>query len=178
MIAIRNRDIHSSIDSNGTVTVKIELCGKIINVPGEGAVRDGQLKRARQARIITIPKFAHHAIIRRQQFVGHHPDTLLFATSTGRARSVSNIERLLRTFRNDNKQAIVEELGIPLDEFTWKLFRRTAATIVDEDGGIALASSLLGHASQQTTERHYRVRHPEVNPQTATILDLKIQSGV
>lgn len=174
LLAYRRCDLTDTRNpANGKRVVTVDLCGKIVDAPGEGPVREPYPKHRRQSRIITLPEFAHHAIDRRLHHIGSDPEALLFATSTGRPRSESNLQRLLRTFRNDNREYIETTLKIPPNEFTWKLFRRTAATIVGEDGGLSLASSLLGHATESTTERHYRVRRPEVNPQTATILNAR-----
>lgn len=177
LLAFRRCDLTDTRDpQTGTRVAKLYLCGKIVNVPQQGAVREPHPKRRSQSRIITLPEFAYSAIDRRLTLTHHDPEALLFATATGRPRSVSNLERLLRSFRTDHRQEIELDLGIPFDEFTWKLFRRTAATLIGEAAGISLASSLLGHAQEATTERHYRVRRAEVNPQTAAILDEQLKS--
>ena len=84
--------------------------------------------------------------------------------------SVSNDERLLRTFVEDHT-AELTELGVDVDEFTTHLYRRTTATLVERAAGITLASRLLGHANEQITRASYVVSAVEVDPITIDILD-------
>jgi integrase len=84
--------------------------------------------------------------------------------------SVSNYERLLRSFVDDNREALVA-LGVEVDEYTTHLYRRTTATLVERAAGLTLASRLLGHANEQITRASYVVTAESVDPLTADILD-------
>ncbi|MFC8681539.1 hypothetical protein ACFT30_08450 [Microbacterium ureisolvens] len=83
---------------------------------------------------------------------------------------VSNYERRLRTFVDDNSAALTV-LGVDVEEFTTHLYRRTTATFVERAAGITLASRLLGHANEQITRASYVVSAVEVDPVTIDILD-------
>lgn len=50
-------------------------------------------------------------------------------------------------------------------------FRRTAATAINETGGLLLAAELLGHSDPRITVQHYIRRNEAVNPATADLLD-------
>ncbi|UOR02397.1 hypothetical protein MUN77_03515 [Leucobacter allii] len=84
--------------------------------------------------------------------------------------SVSNYERLLRSFIDDNREALVR-LGVDPDQYSTHAYRRTVATQIERHAGITLASRLLGHASEQTTRISYVVSAEEVDPSTAEIMD-------
>lgn len=168
VLALRRCDVVLEDSSRaGTAVIR----GKIVQVKGQGAVRENFPKQRRQSRTISLPEFAIAAVRRRLAICGASDETLLFETSAGRPRSVSNLERLLRTFRDDHADRIEREIGVPPSEFTCKLFRRTAASAVDQAEGTDLAALLLGHADPQTTRRHYAVRLPIVPSRTAAILD-------
>lgn len=136
----------------------------------EGLRRKPAPKRTRQKRRITMPALAASSV--RQQLAGanREPEAFLFATKTGLPLSVSNFERLLRTFAKDRQRAL-REAGIDVDEFTTHVFRRTAATVVEAAAGITVASRLLGHANEQVTRTSYVVSAEMVDPVTATIMD-------
>ena len=100
----------------------------------------------------------------------------MFATKSAQPYSISNYERLLRTFVKENEGAI-RNAGIVFEEFSSHLFRRTAATLVERAGGISMASRLLGHASEAITRANYVVTAEMVDPMTATILNAAVESG-
>ena len=97
-------------------------------------------------------------------------EAFLFPTKTGRPMSVSNYERLLRSFVDDNREALAR-LGVEVDEYTTHLYRRTTATLVERAAGLTLASRLLGHANEQITRTSYVVTAEQVDPVTVDILD-------
>jgi integrase len=136
----------------------------------EGLHRKPAPKRIRQRRRIALPALAAEAVRDQLVSTGEAANAYLFTTKTGHPLSVSNFERLLRTFVTDNELAL-KEAGIDVDEFTTHLFRRTAATIVESVAGISLASRMLGHANEQVTRASYVVTAELVDPVTAQILD-------
>lgn len=71
--------------------------------------------------------------------------------------SVSNYERLLRTFVEDNSAALIA-LDVDVEEYSTDLYRRTTATLVERAAGITLASRLLRHANEQITRELRRLR--------------------
>ena len=136
----------------------------------EGLHRKPAPKRTRQKRRIALPSFTAAAVRSQLTRTGTDPEAYLFATRTGRPLSVSNYERLLRTFVDDNEKELLVA-GISVDEFTTHIFRRSTATMVEAVAGITIASRLLGHASEQVTRASYVVSAELVDPVTANILD-------
>lgn len=84
--------------------------------------------------------------------------------------SVSNFERLLRSFVDDNRDALTA-MGVDPDCYSTHIYRRTVATLVEQAAGITLASRLLGHANEQITRASYVVSAEQVDPVTVDILD-------
>lgn len=63
----------------------------------------------------------------------------------------------------------MDRAGVP--DVTPHRFRRTAATAINEIGGLQLASELLGHSDPAITREHYIRRNETVNPATAGYLE-------
>jgi integrase len=165
VLGLRRRDVDVA---SRPATVLIS--GTIKQSKANGLYRKNTPKRSRQKRRIALPSFAAAAIRRQLADAHRDPDAFLFATKTGRPLSVSNYERLLRTFVDDNEQAL-HAANIDTDEFSTHLFRRTTATIIDAAAGITLASRLLGHANEQITRSNYVVTAELVDPVTADIME-------
>ncbi len=164
-LGLRRRDVDMT-----TAPPTLLVDGTIVQSKKEGLHRKNAPKRTRQRRRIALPVFAASAVRRRLALAEPGPDAFLFPTSTGRPMSVSNYERLLRSFVHDNHAALVE-LGVDVDEYTTHLYRRTTATLVEQAAGITLASRLLGHANEQITRASYVVTAEQVDPASADILD-------
>lgn len=135
-----------------------------------GTSRKPAPKRTRQRRRIALPAFTAAAVRRQLADTPPDPSAYLFATKTGRPLSVSNYERLLRTFVDDNEQAL-RLAGIETDQFSTHIFRRSTATIVEAAAGITVASRMLGHANEQITRASYVVSAEQVDPITADIMN-------
>lgn len=52
-----------------------------------------------------------------------------------------------------------------------RMFRRTVATLINEQASLNLASELLGHTDPKVTIEHHIRRCEQVNPLTAELLD-------
>ena len=165
ILALRRTDVEITASAPTLL-----IAATLVTTRQDGMRRKPTPKRARQTRRVTLPSFAAAAVRRRMATARGEPDAYLFATRTGRSYSVSNFERLLRSFVHDNEDAL-RQAHIVVDEFTTHLFRRTAATLVEQAGGITLASRLLGHASEAVTRANYVVTPEQVDPVTAVILD-------
>ena len=168
ILALRRTDVEITASAPTLL-----IAATLVTTRQHGMKRKPTPKRARQTRRVTLPTFAAAAVRRRLASAGVEPDAYLFATRTGRSYSVSNFERLLRSFVHDNENALCKA-NIVVDEFTTHIFRRTAATLVEQAGGITLASRLLGHASEAITRANYVVTPEQVDPVTAVILDAAI----
>jgi len=165
VLALRRCDVDVTADPPSVL-----IAGTITQTRTEGLRRKPSPKRSRQKRRIALPSFATGAIRRQLAEARRDKDAYLFATKTGKPLSVSNVERLLRTFVHDNEIALVDA-GIEVREFTTHIFRRTAATLVEAVAGITLASRLLGHSNEQVTRANYVVTAEMVDPTTAQIMD-------
>jgi len=165
VLALRRCDVDVT-----TSPPTVLIAGTITQTREEGLQRKPSPKRSRQKRRIALPSFAAAAIRHQLADATREIDSYLFATKTGRPMSVSNFERLLRTFVGENESALTIA-GVDTDEFTTHVFRRTAATLVESVAGISLAARLLGHASEQVTRASYVVTAELVDPLTAQIMD-------
>ncbi|WP_254359300.1 tyrosine-type recombinase/integrase [Microbacterium hominis] len=146
------------------------IAGTIKQSKVNGLYRKNTPKRSRQKRRIALPSFAAAAVRVQLAEADRDPEAFLFSTKTGRPFSVSNYERLLRTFIDDNEKAL-QAAAIDTGEFSTHIFRRTTATIIDAAAGITLASRLLGHANEQVTRHSYVVTAELVDPVTADIME-------
>lgn len=144
--------------------------GTIVQNKEQGIVRKNAPKRTRQRRRVALPALAADAVRRRLALAPRGPDALLFGAKNGNPISVSNYERLLRSFVDDNRGAL-NQLGVEVDEYSTHIYRRTTATLVERAAGLTLASRLLGHANEQITRASYVVSAEEVDPITVEILD-------
>ena len=164
-LALRRCDVDIT-----TLPPTLVVNGTIVSTKTEGTHRKDSPKRSRQRRSIALPSMAAAAVRRRLALAEPDSDASLFPTKTGRSLSVSNYERLLRSFIADERANLVM-LGVDVDEYTTHIYRRTAATLIERVAGITLASRLLGHANEQTTRNSYVVTADQVDPVTAEILD-------
>jgi integrase len=164
-IGLRRCDVNMT-----TAPPTILIDGTIVQNKTQGITRKDAPKRTRQRRRVALPALAADAARRRLALAGPGPDALLFPTKTGRPMSVSNYERLLRSFIDDNREELVR-LGVDVDGYSTHIYRRTTATLVERAAGITLASRLLGHANEQITRTSYVVTAEQVDPVTVDILD-------
>ena len=146
------------------------IAATITQTREEGLRRKPAPKRTRQKRRIAMPALAASAVRQQLTDADREPEAFLFSTKTRQPLSVSNFERLLRTFSKDHEAAL-RHAGIDVNEFTTHVFRRTAATMIEAAAGITIASRLLGHANEQVTRTSYVVTAEVVDPVTATIMD-------
>jgi integrase len=123
-VALRRMDV--DVTTNPPTVL---INGTLTQTRQNGLSRKASPKRERQTRRVALPSFAAAAVRRRLAAAEKGPGSYLFATQNGRPYSVSNYERLLRTFLDDNEQAL-GEAGIAVDQFSSHIFRRTAATLV------------------------------------------------
>ncbi len=148
----------------------LSINGTIVQNSAQGIFRKGSPKHSRQRRRIALPAMAASALRRRLALAPSDENALLFQTSAGRPMSVSNYERLLRSFIDDNRETLTH-IGVDVENYSTHAYRRTVATQVERRAGITLASRLLGHASEQTTRSSYVVSCEDVDASTADIMN-------
>ena len=140
----------------------VRISGTIVSRRGEPTHRQDHPKTARSVRRVALPGFAFRAIQERLLKIHFtHPDTLLFSTRAGTPHTTNNVRRQLRD--------VMEKAGVA--DVTPHRFRRTAATAINEIGGLQLASELLGHSDPAITREYYIRRNETVNPITADFLE-------
>ena len=160
-----------------TAPPTILIDGTVIQNKEQGIRRKDAPKRTRQRRRVALPAVAAEAVRRRLALAEKGPEALLFPTKTGKPMSVSNYERLLRSFIDDNRDELIR-LGVDVDEYSTHIYRRTTATLVERAAGITIASRLLGHANEQITRTSYVVTAEQVDPVTVDILDSILGANV
>lgn len=157
VLAIRRCDIDVT-----SKTPSIRLAGTIISRKGEPTFRQDHPKTARSKRTVALPTFTAEAVRRRMaDRGGSDPDDLLFQSREGTPLTTANVRRQLRH---------VLELG-GITGITPHMFRRTAATAINDAASVDLAAELLGHTDTKITIQHYIRRNEMVNPATAEMLD-------
>ncbi|WP_282826357.1 tyrosine-type recombinase/integrase [Gulosibacter sediminis] len=153
-----------------TAPPTILIDGTVIQNKVQGILRKDAPKRTRQRRRVALPALAADAVRRRLALADRGAEALLFPTKTGKPMSVSNYERLLRSFIDDNRDALLR-LGVEVDEYSTHIYRRTTATLVERAAGLTIASRLLGHANEMVTRNSYVITAEQVDIVTADILD-------
>jgi integrase len=165
VLALRRFDVDVT-----TSPPTVLIAGTITQTREEGLRRTPCPKLSRKKRRVALPSFSAAAIRHQPADAASAPESFLFPTKTARPLSVSNFERLLRTFVGENEQAL-KAAGVDTQEFTIHVFRRTAATLVESVAGTSLAARLLVHASEQVTRANYVVTAELVDRVTAQIMD-------
>lgn len=99
-----------------TAPPTVLIDGTIVQNRVQGIVRKDAPKQARQRRRVALPALAADAVRRRLALAGPGPEALLFPTKTGRPMSVSNYERLQRSFIEDNDAAL-RALGVEVEHW-------------------------------------------------------------
>lgn len=156
-LAIRRCDV----DVTGS-TPTIRIAGTIVSRKGELTFRQDHPKTAKSRRIVALPTFTAEAIRRRLAVPGDHElESLLFQSRDGTPLTTTNVRRQMRV--------VLERAGIV--GITPHMFRRTAATAINDTASVELAAELLGHTDTKVTIQHYIQRRELVDPVTAELLD-------
>lgn len=166
-LALRKEDVDLTV-----TPPTIRIAGTIIYRERDGDtpgmyLRQGYVKGGKRdadegvdtARVVPIPGFTAVALRRR---IDNAEGDLLFATKKGNPISPNNIRRTLR-----DVVAKTELAGLHPHTF-----RKTVATLIDEEYGTETASKVLGHSDEKVTSEHYiqkRRRAPDVTDVTSRL---------
>ena len=153
-----------------TAPPTVLIDGTVVQNRVQGVTRKDAPKRTRQRRRVALPSVSADAVRRRLALAASGPEALLFPTKTERPMSVSNYERLLRSFIEDNEPAL-REIGVDVEHYSTHIYRRSVATFVERAAGLTIASRLLGHANEMVTRSSYVVSAEQVDTVTVEILD-------
>ncbi len=154
LLAIRWEDIDD-------VARTVSITGKVVRVKGEGLVRLNTTKSASGLRTLVLPQFALDMLQTRAQEPSIGTLGVVFPSTVGTLRDPNNMGKQWRAVR--------DELG--LSDITTHSFRKTLATLIDDEGLSArVGADQLGHRQVSMTQDKYWTRgrqHVEV----ANLLD-------
>ncbi|WP_052061921.1 site-specific integrase [Rhodococcoides fascians] len=135
---------------------RIRVAGKVVRLVGTGLEWQGFPKSEAGERELPLPQFAVDMLSERPQ-----NGAMLFQSSTGTLRDPDTVGRQWRQVRT----------ALGLDWVTSHTFRKTVATIIDEEGLTArVAADQLGHAQISMTQDVYMGRG-RVHVEVADALD-------
>ena len=142
----------------------LAVTGKVVRASGEGLQRVDETKSAAGRRNVPLPRFAVEMLRHRRALAYLGQKAMIFPSTAGTLRDPNNFGKEWRTAR--------EELGVP--EITTHSFRKTVATLIDDEGLSArIGADHLGHSKVSMTQDRYMTRG-RVHTQVADLLDRAI----
>lgn len=139
----------------------LTVTGKVIRVSGEGLLRVDETKSTAGRRTIPLPKFAADMLLKRRHVPYLGEQVVIFPSTAGTLRDQNNFGKEWRMAR--------EELGVA--EVTTHSFRKTVATLIDDEGLSArIGADHLGHSHASMTQDRYMTRG-RIHTQVAALLD-------
>lgn len=161
VLALREEDLQLSGDAP-TLTVNGTVVRAEVTDPS-GKVRRRLMRQPEpkaSSYTVTLPGFTVSAIQAALDLaLDGGPDQLVFPSTTGTVRSPGRVREQL-------KQAL-DGTGVTVRPHD---FRRTVATLLDQELDTKTAAAQLGHTSEATTLRHY-IRKSNIAPDVRTVLD-------
>ncbi len=141
----------------GMLTVR----GKVVRVAGKGLERIDDTKTDAGKRTIPLPQFAIGALQDRRGRPYLGEQAVIFPSTAGTLRDPDNFGKQWRAAR--------DELGV--SEVTTHSFRKTLATLIDDEGLSArIGADHLGHSNESMTQDRYMARG-RVHAKVAELLD-------
>ncbi len=123
-----------------TMPATLRISGTIVTNRGMGTYRQPHPKTDRSNRVIALPTFTAEALRRRLSvMVDRSPDSPVFASREGTPLTTANVRRQLRR--------VLEKAGIT--GVHPHMFRRTVATVINDQASVNLAAELLGRTDQR-----------------------------
>jgi integrase len=143
----------------------LTVSGKVIRVAGEGLKRVDETKSAAGRRTVPLPRFAIEMLRNRLALPYFGQQAVIFPSTAGTLRDPNNFGKEWRKAR--------EELGAP--EVTTHSFRKTVATLIDDEGLSArIGADHLGHSKVSMTQDRYMTRG-RIHTQVADLLDRTVR---
>ncbi|MET3718966.1 site-specific integrase [Arthrobacter sp. UYEF21] len=146
VLAIRWQDVDLEAEPP-TITIS----GTVVMEKGRGAYRQDHPKTKAGFRTMKVPPFAVQTLRRKQAVEQPKPEDVLFPSSTGTVRSPHNFRRQWRDAR----------AGSPYEWVTPHVFRKSVATLIDQEYSSKHAAAQLGHSGTAITEKHYIAKASE-----------------
>lgn len=146
-------------------TGTIAVTGKIVRAKGKGLVRIEDTKSDAGQRTLPLPRFAIDMLRERRNLPFLGQQDVIFPSSVGTLRDPNNFGKQWRKVRDQLGAAGV----------TTHSFRKTIATLIDQDGMSArIASDQLGHSQISMTTDRYMARG-RVHTEVAELMDRTIK---
>jgi integrase len=146
VLAIRWKDINLE-KTPPTITIS----GTVIQEKGRGAYRQERPKTRAGYRTVKLPPFAAEMLQQKHLATRPDPGAMLFPSSTGTVRSPHNFRRQWRDAR----------AGSAYEWVTPHVFRKSVATLIDQEYSSKQAAAQLGHSGTAITEKHYIAKASE-----------------
>jgi integrase len=145
----------------------LTVTGKVIRTAGEGLLRIDDTKTAAGRRMLPLPTFAVTVLSARLSLPYLGEQSMIFPSTAGTWRDPDNFRARWREVR--------EALGMP-DDVTSHSFRKTVATLIDDDGLSArIGADHLGHSRISMTQDRY-MACGRVHTAVADVLDRTINN--
>jgi integrase len=139
----------------------VAITGKVNRIPGQGMIRESFTKTEAGDRTLPLPSFAVAMLMGRQVSAVGTIHDVVFASALGTLRDASVV----------HKQWCTVRACLKLDWVTSHTFRKTLATILDDQGLSArIGADQLGHAQVSMTQDVYLGRRA-VHAKVAEVLD-------
>lgn len=154
---------------------RVTIGATLVNGDRGEPVWQGHPKAQRQTRELVLPSVAIAAL---QPYLRpEDPTAPLFPARNGGWLRAGNVRRVLHSFRDERGEQRAS-VGIDSKRVIPHLFRSTLATMIASEQGVDRAKEQLGHASIQTTERHYVTPPSIVGLSTAELVNRAFGSAV
>lgn len=139
---------------------KLTICGTLIFIKKLGWSRQDWPKSESGHRTIFLPRFAIELLLRRRPSVQGNDLDAVFVSRNGTWLQPDNVRRDWRKVRKD----------VGLDWVTPHVFRKTVATLLNEEGRGPEATAQLGHSTEDVTKTYY-IAKPATAPDVSDILE-------
>lgn len=137
------------------------MAGKLVRLKGKGLLWVEEGKSDDSLRTTPLPRFAIETLLARRQTPYYGEQPMIFPSTAGTWRDPDNFGKQWRQVR--------DELGVA--NVTPHSFRKTVATLIDEEGLSArVGADHLGHSKVSMTQDRYMARG-KIHTQVADLLD-------
>ncbi|MFI2664199.1 site-specific integrase [Micromonospora carbonacea] len=143
-----------------TARPTLTICGTLIFVTGQGFFRQPWTKSDAGYRTVVLPRFAIGMLLAHTLDAADNPHDAIFASRRGTWLSPNNVRRQWRQSRADTDLAWV----------TPHTFRKTVATLINEETNTKNAAAQLGHSSEEITATYY-IAKPVQAPDVSDVLE-------
>lgn len=137
----------------------LTISGTLIFIKGEGWHRQDWPKSKAGHRTVFLPKFATDMLYERRPSIAETSHGAVFASRTGTYLQPDNVRRQWRQVR----------LEAGLEWVTPHVFRKTVATLLNEEGLPKEATAQLGHSTEEVTKMYY-IAKPAMAPDVSDVL--------